>query len=54
MENAPKLHEMNPRSRFTSRAEDYAKYRPGYPDGVIDRLIAELDNVDNAIALSKI
>lgn len=44
------LHQMNPRSRFTSRADDYAKYRPSYPDGVIDRLVAELDNADNAIA----
>jgi ubiquinone/menaquinone biosynthesis C-methylase UbiE len=28
----------NPVSRFSSRAESYAKYRPGYPAGVLDIL----------------
>ena len=50
MENVPQLHEMNPQSRFTSRAGDYAKYRPSYPDRVIDRIIAELDNVSESVA----
>ena len=50
MENVPQLHEMNPQSRFTSRAVDYAKYRPSYPDRVIDRIIAELDNVSESVA----
>ena len=50
MKNLPKLHQMNPQSRFSSRAEDYAKYRPSYPDGVIDRLIAELNSTDDSIA----
>lgn len=44
MNNHPALHEMNPQNRFSSRAEDYAKYRPSYPDAVIDRIIADLGN----------
>jgi SAM-dependent methyltransferase len=28
----------DPVTRFSSRAENYAKYRPGYPDGVLDVL----------------
>ena len=31
----------NPRTRFTTRAETYAKYRPGYPSGVLDILEEE-------------
>ena len=42
--NDPLLHQMNPQSRFTNRAEDYAKYRPSYPSAVIDRIVAELNN----------
>jgi ubiquinone/menaquinone biosynthesis C-methylase UbiE len=44
------LHKMNPQSRFTSRAEDYAKYRPSYPDAVIDCIVAELGNLSNSVA----
>lgn len=40
--NDPLLHQMNPRSRFTSRAENYAKYRPSYPSKVIDRILTDL------------
>jgi hypothetical protein len=25
------LYQLNPQSRFSDRAEDYAKYRPSYP-----------------------
>src|SRR5215475_8725050 len=28
-------------ARFTGRAENYARFRPGYPDAVIDLLRAE-------------
>ena len=31
----------NPITRFSSRAEAYAKYRPGYPSGVVETLKAE-------------
>ena len=50
MENVSKLHQMNPQNRFTSRAEDYAKYRPSYSPKVIDRIVAELDNVSKSVA----
>lgn len=32
----PTIHQMNPQSRFSDRAEDYAKYRPSYPSEAID------------------
>ena len=35
----PALHRMHPKSRFSSRAEDYAKYRPSYPNAVIDCIL---------------
>lgn len=44
------LYEMNPQSRFTSRAEDYAKYRPSYSDEVVDCLIANLGDPSNLAA----
>lgn len=44
MPDNPALHQMNPQSRFTSRAEDYAKYRPSYPSEAIDSIVAGLDS----------
>ena len=44
------LYEMNPQSRFSSRAEDYAKYRPSYQNEVIDRLIADLKEPSQLVA----
>lgn len=35
----PPLHQMNPQTRFSDRAEDYAKYRPSYPAAAIDTLL---------------
>ena len=32
------LKELNPKSRFSNRAENYAKYRPDYPKEIIDFL----------------
>jgi SAM-dependent methyltransferase len=32
---------MDPKARFSSRVENYIKYRPGYPPGIIDTLRAE-------------
>ena len=32
---------LNPTKRFSSRAENYLKYRPHYPDEIIDHLKKE-------------
>ena len=41
----------DPKSRFSTRAEDYAKYRPGYPIEIIDLLVDECGlNPDSVIA----
>ena len=37
------LHQMNPKSRFSDRAEDYAKYRPSYPIEAIDCILEGLE-----------
>jgi len=37
------LHERNPVDRFTSRAEDYARYRPGYPSAAFDAMLEGID-----------
>ena len=50
MAKTPELHQMSPQSRFTSRAEDYAKYRPSYPSTVIDRIVAELGDLSKLTA----
>jgi SAM-dependent methyltransferase len=39
----------SPLTRFSSRAESYAKYRPGYPPGVLDILRSECDLTREAI-----
>jgi SAM-dependent methyltransferase len=39
----PPLHQMNPRSRFSDRAEDYARYRPSYPPEAIAAITQNLD-----------
>lgn len=35
------MSELDPTQRFTSRADNYARYRPGYPQEVIELLRAE-------------
>jgi hypothetical protein len=35
----PPLHEFNPIGRFSDRAADYVKYRPGYPPEAIDAIL---------------
>ena len=42
------MYRMNPRSRFSSRAENYAKYRPGYSDAVINCIVAELEDLSRS------
>ncbi len=37
------LYAMNPQSRFSDRAADYANYRPSYPAAAIDRILEGLD-----------
>ena len=36
------LYNLNPLNRFTNKAENYTKYRPLYPDAVIDKLLESL------------
>jgi len=43
MEDTPlPLHTQNPQQRFSNRANDYAKYRPSYPETAIDQILAGL------------
>ena len=39
----------NPLSRFTTRVENYVKYRPGYPRAIIDLLQKECHLTTNAV-----
>ena len=41
---------MNPLSRFSDRAADYAKYRPSYPDEAIAILLEGLGNPSQLLA----
>lgn len=45
-----RLHEMNPLSRFSDRAEDYVKYRPSYPTEAIAFILAEFASPDQLLA----
>ena len=45
-----RLYQMNPQQRFTSRAEDYAKYRPSYPSEAIDMVLEGLGELSDLIA----
>lgn len=44
------LHEADPTGRFTTRADSYARFRPGYPDEAIDAAIAGLGNPELLVA----
>jgi SAM-dependent methyltransferase len=39
----------NPTRRFSSRVENYIKYRPGYPSGVIDTLAKECGLTEKSV-----
>ena len=39
----------DPTLRFSNRVEDYIKYRPGYPSGVIETLARECGLTGNSI-----
>ena len=42
---------MQPTERFSNRVENYIKYRPGYPQAVLDTLRAECGlNEDSMVA----
>jgi len=36
------LHDLSPTTRFSDRAADYARFRPGYPAAAIDKVLAGL------------
>ncbi|MCU0567807.1 MAG: class I SAM-dependent methyltransferase [Oculatellaceae cyanobacterium Prado106] len=38
----PPLYQQDPQSRFSNRADDYAKYRPSYPAAAIDAILQDL------------
>lgn len=40
--NTP-LHQLQPLERFSERADDYARYRPSYPEAALNALWADLD-----------
>lgn len=44
------LHEADPTGRFTSRADSYARFRPGYPDAAIDAALAGLGDPNSLVA----
>lgn len=44
------LAALDPRSRFTDRAEDYARHRPGYPAEVFDAILEGLGEPSRLLA----
>lgn len=50
MSETTPLHKMNPLTRFSDRAADYAKYRPSYPAEAIDIILEGLDTSCGLIA----
>lgn len=44
------LHMQRPTERFSGRAGDYAKYRPSYPAGAIDAVLAGLGEPSGLVA----
>jgi SAM-dependent methyltransferase len=45
MSSDQQLHELDPTGRFTDRAADYVRYRPGYPAAAIDAILDGLGPV---------
>lgn len=48
--DATPLHQMNPLSRFSDRAADYAKYRPSYPEEAIAIILQGLGHPSQQVA----
>src|SRR5438093_12045072 len=46
----PALHQLDPVGRFSDRAQDYVKYRPGYPAAAFDAIVAGLGASADLIA----
>lgn len=44
------LHTLQPLTRFSNRAVDYAKYRPSYPDAAIDTVLENLGEPSQLVA----
>jgi len=44
------LHTMQPLSRFSNRAADYAQYRPSYPEAAIDTILENLGEPSQLVA----
>ena len=47
----PPLHELAPTTRFSDRADEYARYRPDYPAAAIDLLLDGLGDPTQVIAV---
>ena len=45
------LHRQNPVGRFTDRAPDYARFRPGYPEAAFDAMLDGLGEPTGLIAV---
>jgi SAM-dependent methyltransferase len=46
VKNEHELHRMDPKSRFTKRAEAYARHRPDYPQALFDALEHSLGSLE--------
>ncbi len=44
------LYNLNPLNRFSDKAENYTKYRPLYPDTVIDKILENLSSSTQLVA----
>ena len=44
------LYNLNPLTRFTDKVENYAKYRPSYPEAVIDKILEGLASPSQLVA----
>lgn len=49
--SAVPMHERDPHGRFSSRVEDYVRYRPTYPRAAIDAMLEGLKPADDAAGL---
>lgn len=47
--NALPLHTLNPLGRFSDRAQDYARYRPRYPEEAIAAILADLGDPQSLV-----
>jgi len=48
--DAEHLHELDPTGRFSDRAADYVRYRPGYPAAAIDTILGGLADPSRLVA----